>query len=92
MLWIFTSNADPATLWTDSRFEQRFLSRVRIMPLSNYGIQHELAEYLEKIWHLEGGNGNGPDFKRLAKDLRGNVRACLMALKQEITKRQYEKV
>lgn len=93
VVWIFTTNADSATIWTDSRFEQRFLSRVRIVPFSNYGIQRELTDYLRVIWDAEIGTESGddsPDFRRIAKDLRGNVRACLMALEQEITRRQYE--
>ena len=92
VIWIFTTNADPASLWTDSRFEPRFLSRVRIVPFSNYGIQRELADYLRAIWDQEVDSESpdeAPDFRRMAKDLRGNVRACLMALEQEITRRQY---
>ena len=92
VIWIFTTNADPASVWTDSRFEPRFLSRVRIVPFSNYGIQRELAEYLRAVWNAEtdSKNGNGlPNFPRIAKELRGNVRACLMALEQQITRGQY---
>ena len=89
VLWIFTSNADSSTLWADSRFEPRFLSRVSIVPFSNYGIQRELTAYLKDVWHKEGGNGDGPNFARIAKDRKGNVRACLQELEIEIVRRQY---
>ncbi len=91
-VWIFTTNADVKSLWRDSRFEQRFLSRVRIVPFSNYGIRSELADYLRVIWDKEVGteDGNGlPDFTRIAKELRGNVRACLMELEREMVRHGY---
>ena len=39
---------------------------------------------LDKVWHVEGGNGNAPDLVRLAKDSRNNVRDCLMRLEVEL--------
>jgi hypothetical protein len=36
------------------------------------------------VWRAEGGNGNAPDFERLAKDSRNNVRDCLMRLEVEL--------
>ena len=44
----------------------------------------EIADYLDKVWHAEGGNGDGPDLARLAKDSRNNVRDCLMRLEVEL--------
>jgi hypothetical protein len=44
----------------------------------------DIAEYLDKVWHAEGGNGNGPDFGRLSKDCRNNVRDCLGRLEVEL--------
>ena len=38
----------------------------------------------DSIWHAEGGNGNGPDFARLAKESRNNVRDCLGRLEVEL--------
>jgi hypothetical protein len=37
----------------------------------------EIAEHLATVWHAEGGNGTGPDFARLAKGCRNNVRDSL---------------
>ena len=96
VLWLFSTNCDPATIWTDSRFEQRFLSRVTIVPFSNYGIQRELADYMRGIWDREIGavddGADTPNFTRIAKERKGNVRACLQKLEVEIAKRQYQTV
>src|SRR5215475_2533698 len=44
----------------------------------------EIAAYLSRVGHAEGGSGNAPDFERLAKDSRNNVRDCLMRLEVEL--------
>jgi hypothetical protein len=44
----------------------------------------DISEYLDKVWHAEGGNGNAPDFVRLAKECRNNVRDCLGRLEVEL--------
>jgi len=44
----------------------------------------DLAEYPDKVWHAEGGNGDGPDFTRLSKECRNNVRDCLGRLEVEL--------
>jgi replication factor C subunit 2/4 len=76
-VWIFTANAT-------ERLERRFLSRCKVLEFSSYGLAGEIAAYLYRVWHAEGGNGNGPDFERLAKDSRNNVRDCLMRLEVEL--------
>jgi len=76
-IWIFTAN-------DTTRLERRFLSRCKVLEFSSYGLAGEIAAYLSKVWHAEGGNGNGPDFERLAKDSRNNVRDCLMRLEVEL--------
>jgi hypothetical protein len=62
----------------------RFLSRCLPIDFSSYGMAGEIAEYLEKVWHAEGGNGNGPDFARLSKECRNNVRDSLGRLEVEL--------
>jgi hypothetical protein len=64
--------------------EARFLSRCLQIEFSSYGMAGDIAAYLERVWHSEGGNGNGPDFARLAKDCRNNVRDCLGRLEVEL--------
>ena len=76
-VFIFTCNS------TDG-LEPRFLSRCRVIEFSSYGMAGEIADYLDKVWHMEGGNGNAPDLARLAKDSRNNVRDALMKLEVEL--------
>jgi replication-associated recombination protein RarA len=76
-IFIFTCN-ETGTL------EPRFLSRCRVIEFSSYGMAGDIAEYLDNVWHAEGGNGNSPDLSRLAKDCRNNVRDCLMRLEVEL--------
>jgi len=64
--------------------EPRFLSRCRVIEFSSYGMAGEIADYLDKVWHAEGGNGNAPDLARLAKESRNNVRDALMKLEVEL--------
>jgi len=76
-IWIFTAN-------DAERLERRFLSRCKTLEFSSYGMAGEIATYLDKVWHSEGGNGNGPDMARMAKESRNNVRDCLMTLEVEL--------
>ena len=76
-IFIFTCN-------TTDGLEPRFLSRCLPIDFSSYGMAGDLAEYLDKVWHAEGGNGNGPDFTRLSKECRNNVRDCLGRLEVEL--------
>ena len=76
-IFIFTCNA------TDG-LEPRFLSRTRVIEFSSYGMASDIAVYLNKVWHSEGGNGNAPDLVRLAKESRNNLRDCLMNLETEL--------
>jgi DNA polymerase III gamma/tau subunit len=76
-VFIFTCNS------TDG-LEPRFLSRCRVIEFSSYGMAGEIADYLDKVWHMEGGNGNAPDLARLAKESRNNVRDALMKLEVEL--------
>ncbi len=76
-IWIFTAN-------DTERLERRFLSRCKTLEFSSYGMAGEIAGYLDKVWYSEGGNGNGPDMARMAKESRNNVRDCLMTLEVEL--------
>lgn len=76
-IFIFTCN-------TTEGLEPRFLSRCLPIDFSSYGMAADITAYLEKVWHAEGGNGNGPDCARLAKECRNNVRDCLGRLEVEL--------
>src|ERR1700758_2257699 len=60
-VFIFTCNG------TDG-LEPRFLSRCRVIEFSSYGMAGEIAEYLDKLWHVEGGNGNSPILRGLRRN------------------------
>ncbi len=73
-IFIFTANA------TD-RLEPRFMSRVRVVEFKSYGIAPEAAALLERVWnaeHVDGGDA--PNFARIVKDAKNNVRESLMEL------------
>ena len=55
-----------------------------MIEFSSYGMANEIASYLDKVWHAEGGSGNAPDLSLLAKDSRNNVRDALMKLEVEL--------
>jgi replication-associated recombination protein RarA len=76
-VFVFTCNS------TDG-LEPRFLSRTRQIEFSSYGMAADITAFLGRVWLAEGGNGNGPDLTRLAKDSRNNVRDALMTLEVEL--------
>jgi replication factor C small subunit len=77
-IFIFTCNAS-------ERLEERFLSRCRIVDFSSYGNAKDVAEFVELAWSLEApASASAPNFARLVKDAKGNIRAALMALENEL--------
>jgi DNA polymerase III delta prime subunit len=76
-VFIFTCNGTEG-------LEPRFLSRCRTVEFSSYGMASEITSFLDRVWHSEGGNGNGPDLSRVVKDSRNNVRDALMTLEVEL--------
>lgn len=65
-------------------FEGRFLSRSMVLDFSNYGIQKDAAAMLAEVWEKETPGVTGPDFGRVVKDARGNIRAALKSLEWEL--------
>lgn len=77
-IFIFTSNG------TD-RLEPRFLSRLRTVEFSSYGIAKDAAALLERIWQAEAPAGSEqPNFARIVKESNNNVRESLMRLETEL--------
>lgn len=77
-IFIFTCNSS-------DRLEERFLSRCRPIDFSSYGNAKETAEFVELAWSLEApADASAPNFARLVKDAKGNIRAALMALENEL--------
>ena len=65
--------------------EDRFLSRFRRVQFSNYGMSESIALLLKYIWDRETDNPiDRPDFQRIAKDAKNNVRDALMTLEVAI--------
>lgn len=77
-VFIFTCNA------TD-RLEARFLSRLRTIEFSSYGIAKDAASLLESVWTTEATpSAEKPNFARIVKDSNNNVRESLMRLETEL--------
>ena len=77
-IFIFTMN--------DSQgLEPRFLSRLRMVEFSSYGIAAQAAELLARIWAKEAPAGAvPPNFALLVKESNNNVRASLMRLETKL--------
>ncbi len=76
-IWIFTCN-DMGSL------QDRFLSRTMRLDFSNYGIQADAAELLERVWKAEAPTAPAPNLARIIKEACGNVRESLMRLETEL--------
>jgi replication-associated recombination protein RarA len=76
VIWVFTCNS------TD-RLQDRFLSRVKQVEFSSYGIAAETAAMLQKIWD-ENTTAAAPNFARIVKESNNNVRESLMKLELEL--------
>jgi len=76
-VFVFTCNET-------ERLEPRFLSRTRQIEFSNYGMSEAIADLLHRVWASETDNPDRPDFARVAKNSRNNVRDALMTLEVEL--------
>lgn len=73
-IFIFTCN-------DTSRLEPRFLSRLRIVEFSSYGMAADTSDLLSKIWQDNApASSPAPNFSRIVKENNNNVRASLMEL------------
>jgi putative ATPase len=77
-IWIFTANA------TD-RLQDRFLSRVKLVEFSSYGMASDAAAMLQRIWEENApAAATAPNFARIVKDSNNNIRESLMRLETEL--------
>jgi DNA polymerase III delta prime subunit len=76
-IFVFTCNSS-------DRLEARFLSRLRVIEFSSYGISGDAAALLARIWDAETNGASAPNFARIVKDSSNNVRESLMRLETEI--------
>lgn len=77
-IFIFTCN-------DTTRLEARFLSRLRIIEFSSYGLASEAADLLRRIWEENApSSAQAPNFQRIVKESNNNVRESLMKLEVEL--------
>jgi len=77
-IFVFTCNSV-------DRFEPRFLSRVRRVEFSSYGMAEGITGLLARVWDSETDNPvERPNFARIAKESNNNVRDALMTLEVAI--------
>lgn len=77
-IFVFTCN-------DTTRLEPRFLSRLRTVEFSSYGIATDAANLLQSIWKQEApADSPTPNFQRIVKDAKNNVREALMQLETEL--------
>jgi replication-associated recombination protein RarA len=77
-IFIFTGNSTAG-------LEDRFMSRVKMLPFSKEGMAPKIIELLASIWQAEGGKPeNAPNFARLVKDSKNNSRDAINVLEIEL--------
>lgn len=77
-IWVFTAN-------DRDRMQDRFMSRVKVVEFSSYGMASDAAALLQRIW-LENAPASAaaPNFARIVKESNNNVRESLMKLELEL--------
>jgi len=77
-VFIFTAN-------DTERLQDRFLSRCMSLQFSSHGISKDAASLLERIWIAEvGDTPERPNFDRIVKDGKNNIRDAVNSLQVEI--------
>lgn len=56
------------------------LSRFFRIKLTNQGLAEPAAGLLARVWSEQGGSGEEPDFLKIVREHKSNLRACLQAL------------
>jgi putative ATPase len=77
-IWVFTAN-------DQTRLQDRFLSRVKVVEFSSYGIAQDAATLLERVWSENAPvAAKAPNFARIVKESNNNVRESLQKLELEL--------
>jgi len=76
-IFIFTGNSTAG-------LEDRFMSRVKLLPFSKEGMAPKIVELLASIWSQEAGDAEAPNFVRIVKDAKNNVRDAINTLEVEL--------
>jgi replication-associated recombination protein RarA len=65
--------------------EPRFLSRLRTVEFSSYGLASDAAALLESVWKAESAaDAKTPNFARIVKESNNNIRESLLKLETEL--------
>lgn len=76
-MFIFTGNSIDG-------LEARFMSRVKLIEFSSYGLNNAVASLLTRVWAIEAGDATAPNFQRIVKESKNNVRDALNRLEVEL--------
>jgi replication-associated recombination protein RarA len=76
-IFVFTMNSEDG-------LEPRFLSRTREINFSSQGMAEPGAALLERIWTRETNSQDKPNFLRIMRDAKNNVRDAMMSLETEL--------
>jgi DNA polymerase III gamma/tau subunit len=76
-IFIFTGNSTAG-------LEDRFMSRVKMLPFSKEGMAPRIVELLASIWAQEAGNAALPNLARIVKDAKNNTRDAINTLEVEL--------
>jgi DNA polymerase III gamma/tau subunit len=76
-IFIFTCN-------DTEKLEPRFLSRCLRVEFSNYGLAEAASKFLADVWSKEAPDAEQPNFDKLIKDSRNNLRDALTRLESEL--------
>ncbi len=76
-IFIFTCN-------DTEKLEPRFLSRCLRVEFSSYGLASDAAQFLADVWQQEAPGAEQPNFDKLIKDSRNNLRDALTRLESEL--------
>jgi DNA polymerase III delta prime subunit len=76
-MFIFTGNSV-------ANLEARFMSRVRLLEFSSYGMAAEMTALLASIWEREASNATPPNFGRIVKACKNNIRDAINSLEVEL--------
>jgi replication-associated recombination protein RarA len=76
-IFVFTMNSEDG-------LEPRFLSRTREVNFSSQGMAEPGAALLERIWTRETNSQDKPNFLRIMRDAKNNVRDAMMSLETEL--------
>ena len=88
-VFVFTTNTTTRKAkGMDGGLEERFISRCIQLDFSLYGASKEIADFLARVWRLEGGGtGDEPNWERVVRDKSSNVRDCLQYVEAELLAR-----